>query len=247
MHAPLLTGRPRLPRNVRGALGRWRATYRLAVLGAGAAFAALAIGLFLHASHPAPAAQCSDGFVIWSHGQAGTLVVDISGSTNTFNGKVHSNRDFLISGSTNNITGVPSYVTTFKDNGATNTYPAQQQVAADKVPPRSFNVADYQPGGARADVAAGADSSGVTPGNDLGNYHVRSGSPYVVTSTDLANGGLLYATGDVNVPVSSTTSTITIVAEGVIDVSGSSHNYTHYIDGLLFFSAKTDKTRRPSM
>src|SRR3990172_3249141 len=146
-----------------------------------AAVVAVALPLLFQGTPDAiRAAQCQDGFVIWSHGQTGSMTISQTGSENLIDGGVHSNNDIRISGSDNTITGTPEYVTGFTDTGGGNAYPAPVQVVADKTPPVSFAIADYRPGGAAA-VAAGTD------------YHPVVGA-LTITATEAAQGGLWYAT-----------------------------------------------------
>jgi hypothetical protein len=186
---------------------------------------------------------CPDAYAIWANGQTGSLVIDKSGSNNRVNGRVWSNNDINISGSSNVITGVPEYVTAFNDTGSSNVYPPPAQVSVDKTPPVTFDIANYRPGGASADAAGGGSTAGMTAGQNLGNYHVRGGSPFVLGPADAALGGLFYVTGDVTVsdqnigPLG-----ITLVAEGTIDISGSNTGFADYIDEVVLLSGKTDKT-----
>lgn len=235
----------------------------LVLLAAGLAAVVLLIGINGTPTR-VPAASCNDGFVIWSHGQTGMMMIDKSGSNIQINGKVHSNNDIMVSGSTNsfkgdveaalgitingssnNFKGAIELGGTFKDEGASNTYPTPVTVAGilDKVPPVSYDIADYAPGGASADAAAGASTAALTAPADLGDYHVRGGSPYVLSPADAALGGLFYITGDINInnqgigPLG-----ITIATVGVIDISGSNTGFNAFTDDLLLLSSRVDKT-----
>ena len=157
----------------------------------------------------------------------GTL--EVNGSTNTFANALGTH--VSLSGSSNTFTGI-GYTTTFGDVGSSNIYPAPITPVPSPplLPPRTFDIADYAPGGSSM-VAAGAD------------YHTASGLK-VFTTTELNLGGLWYITGDAELPSAGSSSAggpgITIVTTGTITVNGSFQRLRSFTDDLLFFANKTD-------
>lgn len=172
------------------------------------------------------AAICVDGFALWANSATRSDALVVSGSVNRIDGAVRSNAAITISGSDNQIAGGVTYVTAFDDGGDANTYPAPAQAPAD-VAPISYSIADYRPGGAAAQAAQAA-----------GRYTAISGDLDVAEPTTLS--GLYYVTGDAKLAASDVRGVFTIVAEGAIDVSGSSLQSTPYQDGLLLFSNKSE-------
>ena len=145
--------------------------------------------------------------------------VELTGSSNVFNDGI-------------------DYTTTFIPGSGNTTAPATGGVSSPPLlPPLTFDIADYAPGGSAA-LAAGGD------------YHTFVGTSKDFTSAELAAGGLWYLTGPsgdlTNVIVklpnmgASTSTGITIVTTGTIDVSGGDQQLRSFVDDLLFFSDKTD-------
>lgn len=171
------------------------------------------------------AATCSDGYALWADSPTGEDVLEWSGSESTITGKVHSNRDFILSGSDNTITGAVSYVTLFDDEGDMNVYPAPSQTSGDTMPV-SYDLSAYQPGGAAAVAATQA-----------GRYEYIDGD-FEVSDDNVELDKLYYVTGDASLSGGGLHGTMTIVAEGEIELSGSDHDFHPYSDGLLLFSNK---------
>jgi hypothetical protein len=184
----------------------------------------------LAAPQPAAAqgrpAQCESGYALWANGQGRDEILVISGSKNSITGAAHSNADLRISGSNNRISGAVEYVTSFDDGGDSNSYPSPTQVAA-AAPPVSYSIASYRPGGTAAAAAEAA-----------GRYQLISGDLDVAEPTVLD--GLYYVTGDTKLSASNIRGAFTIVAEGAIDVSGSSMQAAPFADGLLLLSNKRE-------
>jgi hypothetical protein len=182
---------------------------------------------------PAPAVaqesalSCSAGYALWADNLGGGApALDWSGGGTHVTGKVHSNRDILLSGSDNVITGVVEYVTSFSDEGDGNQYPPPVQVSPG-IMPVSYNIADYQPGGAAA-VAAEQE----------GRYHYIDGD-FEVSDGNVQLDGLYFVTGQVKLSGSELYGEVTIVAQREIEISGSQQNFTPYSGGLLLFSERS--------
>ncbi|HUT15421.1 MAG TPA: hypothetical protein VMY98_04160 [Anaerolineae bacterium] len=162
------------------------------------------------------------GYVVWAHGQDCKLTLDWGGGTGLLIGNVHSNASVKVGGTDKIISGVCEYVTTVDDNGSGITF---VQVPAEDDYPIWWDIEDYRPGG-RAMLAAQAE----------GKYFEWDCAPAWSPTGDPIPEGLHYCHHDVSIPASITSGTVTIVAEGRINVSNSGGNFTSYIDGLLFFS-----------
>ena len=170
-------------------------------------------------------APVPETYAIWANSTTHKRAIQLSGSRNMVNGKVHSNNDIKVSGSSNMIKGTTEYVSTFTDSGSNNTYIPPPIKVSPAPFPVQYDIEDYKPGGKEA-IAAGDKYHHIK-----GNFHV-SGS-------DVVSDGLYYVEGDVKLSGSNISGVFTIVTEGKIDVSGSEHNCTAYSGNLLFFSNDT--------
>ena len=98
-------------------------------------------------------------------------------------------------------------------------------------PPIAYNVSDYndptQPG-SPAQIAQNA-----------GKYQHINGD-LIIDTPDLTLDGLYYVEGNVILQGNNLSGNVTIVAEGEIEVSSASVNFSPYIDGLLFFANGVD-------
>ncbi len=202
-----------------------RYTFRAGLIGL---LSLLALSLALPQPNVASslAAICSDGFALWANSATRSDTLVIAGGQNTLSGPVRSNADLKLSGSNNQLSGPITYATGFEDGGDANTYPAPTQ-AAPAAAPLSYTIASYRPGGAAALAAA-----------QVGRYTVVTGDLDVAEPTAL--NGIYYVTGNAKLAASDITGTFTIVAEGMIDVSGSNLDAGPYADGLLLFSNKNE-------
>lgn len=185
----------------------------------------LTLGLLLPASGTSAAAAplCLDGYALWANSQTRAEVLSISGSSSMISGAVRSNADLHLSGSNLQLSGPVIYTTRFEDGGDANSYPPSAQLVA-ALPPVSYAISAYRPGGAAA-VAAGS------------TYHEIRGNLDIAEPQVL--NGLYYVTGDAKLNASALSGKVTIVAEGAIDLSGSLHNLSPFADGLLLFSNKS--------
>ncbi|MFV9504653.1 MAG: hypothetical protein AB4911_08810 [Oscillochloridaceae bacterium umkhey_bin13] len=171
-----------------------------------------------------PAIVCTSGYALWANGTGRDETMMISGSDNEIEGLVRSNADLRLSGSNNRITGIAEYVTRFEDGGDNNRYDGPTRVSV-SLPPVSYQIADYRPGGIIATAAQA-----------IGRYRTITGDFEVSEPTTLS--GLYYVTGDVKLSASNIRGEFTIVAEGTIDVSGSDLEARPFADGLLLLSNK---------
>jgi Flp pilus assembly protein TadG len=181
------------------------------------------------------------GYAIWAHARFNNpncmRVIDWSGSTTNVTGNVHSNGNINVGGSDNRVVGRVENVSGYYSGGGNNRLtPTVVPYAPDW--PVEINLADYQdelwnyscipdpclirPRGRAAELA-----------DVEGKYYVKNGS-YTFQASD--PDGLYYVKGDFYFSISSVTKRITVVAEGSIDISGSNHNLSPYIDGILFYS-----------
>jgi len=163
-------------------------------------------------------------YALWAGSQTCQKAIEWSGSDITVNGNMHTNNDMLISGSNNTISGTIEYISSFTDSGSGNTYdpPTTSDVGA---LPITFDIEDYRPEGSAA-VQAGS------------NYHEHTGDWTVSDSDVVLDTGIHYVTGRVTFGGQNISGTVTIVAEGEIELSGSNADLTAYVHSLLFFSNK---------
>ncbi|MDJ0959615.1 MAG: pilus assembly protein TadG-related protein [Acidimicrobiia bacterium] len=156
--------------------------------------------------------------------------IDISGSQENIYGGVHSNGNIRVGGSDNDFgPGDPgedpfTYVDTFDNGGSGNGFDSGYPKSTSTQPtPLEFELDDYRPGSGNA-VAAGPDYFYVD--GDIDGSFVES-----------QGDGLYYSTGDIKLD-KEITATVTLVAEGVIEVSASDQDLEPYVDGLLAFAAE---------
>lgn len=155
--------------------------------------------------------------------------IDVSGSNQRIYGGVHSNDGIRIGGSTNDFgpTNPPvdevTYVSYFNDGGADNLFDTgYPRSIGTQSSPVSFALANYRPGSGRA-MAAGSE------------YYYRDGDidgSYIESRGD----GLYYSTGNIKLD-KTITARVTLVAEGVIEISASNQDLDPYVDSLLAFGA----------
>ena len=116
-----------------------------------------------------------------------------------------------------------TYVSDFDEGGSNNDFDTGYPLAVPiRTYPIMFDLMDYDTGGSSALAAA--------------NYYRRTGDidgDYIESRGD----GLYYATGDI-VLDKDLDASVTLVAEGEIEVSGSDQQLEPYIDGLLAFAGR---------
>ncbi|MDJ0498860.1 MAG: pilus assembly protein TadG-related protein [Acidimicrobiia bacterium] len=155
--------------------------------------------------------------------------IDVSGSNQTIYGGVHSNDGIRIGGSSNDFgptnppTDKVTYVDYFTDGGGGNTFDTgYPQWIGPQSAPVEFFLVNYEPGSTNASVAGS-------------KYYFESGDidgSYIESRGD----GLYYSEGDIKLD-KEITAKVTLVAEGVIEISASNQDLTPYVDGLLAFGA----------
>ena len=170
---------------------------------------------------------------LWANSNGADTAMETTSGAVTVTGLTHTNDDFRIRGGAKSFTGPTEYVRTLDVGGAGATFVPPAVKTAIKPFPLTFPIVDYRPGG-RAAVEAGPA------------YHDMSGSCgsdgfwHVVGST--LDSGIYYATCGVKLNGNPLGGTITVAAEGDIQVSGSGAFFDPYIDGLLFLSYSTSTT-----
>jgi hypothetical protein len=157
-------------------------------------------------------AVCGGGeYVIWAHSDKCNNTIDWSGNNLDVDGDVHSNKDFKMGGQGNDLMGRTEYVTDIQYNDGNTVNP--DQVPYNPQWPIWYELADFE-GGHRYDGDFDVNESGTV-------LH-----------------GLYYVDGDVHIVGNDISGEVTIVATGVIYVSGTGHSFTPFYDDLLFFSAE---------
>ena len=192
------------------------------------------------------------GYAIFAGSTSCSNTVDWSGSTTYVTGGVHSNNDIHVGGQTNVVEGQATYLTSIDapddkitfipDTGNPTQLPDPLTYADIGV---NYQIADYQPGGARA-VAAGSDyHSAGSDKIDMG--WLESRGLWNDTTKTMAD-GIYYTEDDIDLSASEINGTVTLVSsDGVISLSGSEHHLTPWdsndlsdpdddLDGLLIFS-----------
>lgn len=168
--------------------------------------------------------SCNGGYVLWSSGGSRTL--ELSGSDSSITGAVRANGRLKLSGSQNQLGGPLEYVRGFSNSGSANRYPTPARVGSQPAPMR-FSISAYRPGGTVAEAARSAGRYTVVYGDlDVGDTRVLD--------------GLYYVTGDAKLGAGELRGSVTIVAEGIVDVGGSGQQLSAYTDGLLFFANQAE-------
>ena len=176
---------------------------------------------------------CGGLVAIWAE-----QYINIEEQGSAFCGNVHSNGDITLGGEGHEILGDITYVSNFTDNSQDSSYTPPTQVAPQPWPV-SYNLEDYKPGGAMA-VAAGGDYHYIS-----GDLTIDCSSPYV--HSGVLETGLYYTTGSINITCEGLSGTITMIAEGALDVGSAERiDFTSYSEGLLFFSDYVDVAIRLS-
>ena len=167
---------------------------------------------------------CGGVYAIWAeHGTS----IEEEGSK--FCGNIHTNGNITLSGEGHEILGEMSYVTGFTDHSSGSSYSPPTQVAYNPPWPVPYSLDDYEPGGAMA-VAAGEEYHHIS-----GDLTIDCNSPYV--QTGVLETGLYYAAGNIAITCGKLSGTITMIANGVLDLSlAEKADFTSYCGGLLFFS-----------
>ena len=174
------------------------------------------------------------------HSCGGGVELDLSGASKIINGGIHSNGDIKITGATTEINGDVTYI------GDSN-YSPSIQLADEPANPMSVEIEEFEPGGARAQAAAGQGEYINAIGNNITNnyltangYATGSGGNVVITKS-----GIYYTDGDISLNNATTAPgvKVTFVTPEQISVSGSG-NFTAYESiagtendpGILMFS-----------
>ncbi|MEW6718563.1 MAG: Tad domain-containing protein [Chloroflexota bacterium] len=172
---------------------------------------------------------------IFAGSQTCNNAIDISGSSNTIIGGLHSNKDVKISGSDSDILGGATYVTDFQISGSSvNVDPPQNQTTP-KPFPSLYNIIDFAPGGSKA-VQADALGQYYSCTCKMDKGWLEDQGLYD-NSTRVIQDGLYYTTGEIAISMSELIGmAVTFVSRDKISFSGSSHTLSPYIDGLLAFT-----------
>jgi len=180
------------------------------------------------------------GYVIWSQSSDCTGGgIDIRANDVALVGNVHTNSDIKIKADTAEITGTMEYVTTYNVPANMRFTPSEdnpRQVSVMPQPPLGFSIEDYRPEGKIA--------------NSVENYYHIEWCPssdcmdeFGVVDGRIPDGLYYVESGDVKLSHPTLTGTVTIVAEGGIEISGqNAHLVPYSADHLLLFSNKQTGT-----
>lgn len=168
----------------------------------------------------------ADACVFWANSTTTKDAFKIVGNSHLFEGCLHSNNDMVVGGGANEFNRTLRYTTTFSTNNNDHTFRAGI-VRVNATPyPYPFAIADYAPGGRRANEADAA-----------GKYYLHAGG--VILSASLLRDGLHYVDGSAVVSPGSHRANVTIVATGSIRITSAGPDLSAYTDGLLAFSRAT--------
>jgi len=169
-------------------------------------------------------------YAIWANSPTCHWAIEWSGSGTTVNGNIHSNEGIKVSGSGHTGNGLVTYVDEFRQTGSGHNFPDTQKLDDPQPMPINFDISDYSDPSVPGTPAYAADQEGKYYYKD-GDW-TFSGAGYEIPE------GLYYATGKIKISGSGVSGHVTMVAEDIIDISGSGHSYTPYCGNLLFFSNK---------
>jgi Flp pilus assembly protein TadG len=215
--------------------GGWRATVQAQVDGAFAG----AIGVTDLTVRSRATARCtpgtSGGAAIFAHGTC-PKGIDLSGSTTTINGAVHSNRDIDVGGSgyvvnTGPVTYVNNVIPTLPLAGSKMTWPAPTKVASRPFP-LTFDIAAYRPGGtfSTAPLVYVSTTSKIDDG-------WLSSNGYLVGKN--LKTGIYYSTQNIELGTSELTGQATFVSETLVKIGGGGTKLTPYHQNVLAFSNRS--------
>ncbi len=181
------------------------------------------------------------GYALFADPQGCTDGIQMSGGNISITGGTHSNGDITVSGSNNAVIGSTVYVGSLTNSGSGNSFTPPAVGGSNTVYPVTFDILDYQPGGAKAVAAApyyyDAGASDINTG-----WLISQG--LLNPPTSVLTDGLYLTTGDINLSGSNLTGNVTFVtfvtSNGEIKFSGSNHNLQPWdAEGLLAFSNET--------
>ncbi|MDA1061327.1 MAG: hypothetical protein O2895_00175 [Chloroflexi bacterium] len=151
--------------------------------------------------------------------------LDINGSTNGVVGAVHSNSDMHVSGSNNDFQGEVTYSCGFSDGGGSNTFSTPPALVPSRPPPIEYAYSDFP-----------CDYVYTMPTN-LGSVNeVWVGDDPCSNQLKTA---VICSTSHLTLSGSDVTGTVTLVAGGNLNVSGSDFILLPYWNDVLLFSSSS--------
>ena len=170
----------------------------------------------------------------------GGVELDLSGASKIINGGIHSNGDIKITGSSTEINGQVTYI-------GDSDYTPSTKLEVEPPNPMSVEIEEFEPGGARAQVAADQGEYINATGNDITNTYLTTNG-YATGSggnIEFTQSGIYYTDGDIslNNATAAPGVKVTFVTPGQISVNGSG-DFTAYESitgtandpGILMFS-----------
>ena len=169
--------------------------------------------------------QVSDGYALFaSNSSCGPSDgLDINGSVNAVVGAVHSNSDLSVSGSNNDFQGDVTYSCSLSVGGGGNTFSTPPALTPSEPPPISYAYADFP-----------CDYSYSTPTNIGSRSELWVGND---PSSNQLKTAVICSTSHLTLSGSDVTGTVTLVARGNLNISGSNFDLTPYWQNVLLFSS----------
>lgn len=174
-----------------------------------------------------------------------TNSLNFSGSNRKINGNVHTNNDARITSSGTVINGEATYLSGAAPEGNITYNPTTNNPRKLDEPlayPDNFNIADYAPGGAKAELAISQLKYHFAGTANINLAWLTANLAYNPLSKTIAP-GLYYTSGNIDLSGNgfNAAGATFVTSNGIIHFNGNSFNFSSWDpDGLLLFSNKSD-------
>lgn len=192
-------------------------------------------------------ASANGEYALWAGSTTCNNTIDWSGSSTYIEGDIHSNNDIHVGGQTNIVEGQGTLVGSLDAPpdkidwipSANNPITPAPMHSND---PLGLDISDYAPGGSKWNQAM-SDPNHIAVSYPCNNANDKMDSGwlkdegYFDDNTKELDDGLYYSACSIDIGVSDLSSdSVTFVAEGEVNFSGSEHYLRPYLDGVLVFS-----------
>jgi hypothetical protein len=166
---------------------------------------------------------------LWANEIGMTDVLDWTGSQHVVHGAVHSNSDIRLAGAQNLLDGPVHYVTTFTNSGSQNAFTFQPRQVGTQPLPTLLNLDDFKPGGS---VASALGPHYIDATEECASSH--HGWQRNASQMPIAN-GVYWIPCDVHISGGNgTSSNVTLVSTGAMQIDGVKGVFQPFYDGLQF-------------